>query len=189
MRNLTFLKESLANFRSVGSVTRSSKFLCKAMIEPIDFHRNKIIVELGPGDGVITEFILKSLAEDGILIVFEINEAFCEKLKTIDDSRLVVVNDSAHLLQDYMKKLELDHIDAIVSALPFVVLPEELSNSILKTCFDSLRRGGLFIQMHYSLLRKRWYEKMFGKLVVNFVPINFPPAFVFVCRKGAVSNG
>ncbi len=178
-----FLKESLKNLKTVGSVARSSSFLCKAMIDPIDFSKNQVIVELGPGDGVITEYILERMTDDSTLIAIEVNETFCEKLKQINDKRFFVVNQSAEHLDEILKHHGYKECDAIVSAVPFVVLPDDLTDKILAKCHLVLSQKGLFIQYHYSLFLKKMYNKIFSNIETDFIPINIPPAFVFICQK------
>jgi phospholipid N-methyltransferase len=180
---LDFFKESIKNLKTVGSVARSSSFLCKAMIEPIDFSKKLVLVELGPGDGVITDYILDKMTAESTLIAIEVNEVFCEKLKLIPDKRLIVVNLSAEHLDEILKQHGFEHCDAIISAVPFVVLPEDVTARILNKCKFVLVKRGLFVQYHYSLFLKKLYFEIFGNIETDFVPINIPPAFVFTCRK------
>ena len=88
MKKIAFLKESLKNLKTVGTVTRSSKYACKAMIAPVNFDDANVIVELGAGDGVITEHIIKAMKPGSILLSFEVNPLFCEKIREINDPRL-----------------------------------------------------------------------------------------------------
>ena len=86
-----FLRESIRNLRSTGSVAPSSRFLCRAIASKIDPEKARIVVELGPGDGVVTRFILDRLGPEAKLLIFEINEVFVEKIKSnFDDPRLAV---------------------------------------------------------------------------------------------------
>ena len=183
MKKITFLKESLKNLKTVGTVTRSSKYACKAMIAPVNFDKANVIVELGAGDGVITEHIIKAMKPDSILLSFEVNPLFCEKIREINDSRLHVVEDSAEHLEKYLKKHNIKEIDYVISAIPFVSLPDELGYSIVGECKNFLKEGGLFIQIHYSLLAKKIYQRVFGNVKVNFEPLNIPPAFVLISTK------
>ena len=183
MNNIAFFKESLKNLRTVGTFTRSSQYLCKQMVKHVNFDNAKVIVELGAGDGVITKHILKRMRKDSILLSFEVNEEFCKKLREIGDKRLIVVEDSAEKLGEYLKKQNTNHIDFIVSAIPFVALPDELGLSIVQKCHNYLKKNGSFIQVHYSLLAKKLYQSVFGNVDVNFAPINIPPAFVLVSKK------
>lgn len=169
--------------RTVGTITRSSQSLCKHMVRHVDFKKAKIIVELGAGDGVITEYILKKMEDDCVLLAFEVNEKFCKKLQKIEDKRLILIEDSAEKIEEYLNQHQFDHADYIISAIPFVVLPDELGFSIISKCKHVLQQKGLFIQLHYSLLAKKMYQKIFGNVDVNFVPINIPPAFVLVSEK------
>lgn len=179
-----FFKEGMRNIRTTGSITPSSKFLCKKMVDKVDFSTSKFIVELGAGDGVLTEHILSKMSADTSLMVFEINPKLCQVIKDrFQDDRMILIEDSAEKLPDYIKKHNLPDVDFVISALPFTSLPKELAPRVLSTCQKSLRRGGKFIQMHYSLILRKLYKQIFGNLKVDFTPMNVPPAFVFVCEK------
>lgn len=183
MNKIAFLKESLKNIKTIGTVTRSSKYLCKAMVKPVDFKNSKVIVELGAGDGVITEHILKEMSKDSILLCFEVNEMFCEKLRSIKDDRLKVIEDSAENLAVYMEKYGAKEVDNVISAIPFVSLPDELSYRIVRECHKFMKKGGLYLQVHYSLLMKKMYQTVFGNVDINWVPLNIPPAFVLMSER------
>ena len=183
MGAIDFFKESIKNLKTVGTLTRSSKFLCKGMIKHVDFKSAKVIVELGAGDGVITKHILSSMSPDCKLITFEVNESFTNQLLEINDDRLIVVQDSAEKLEFYLKKNNLQIIDFVISAIPFVIVPKEIANNILEVCKKNLKDGGLFVQVHYSLMAKKLYKKAFGNVDINFVLLNLPPAFVLVSQN------
>ena len=183
MKKLEFFKESLKDLKTVGTFTRSSKFLCKGMIKHIDFSDAKLIVELGAGDGVITKFILDEMEPDAKLLVFEVNERFCEVLRGIDDDRLIIAQDSAENIGSHVERLGFEKVDAIISAIPFVALPKELGYSIVRECHRCMKKGGMYIQVHYSLLTKKLYETVFGNVDINWIPLNVPPAFVLVSEK------
>ncbi len=180
---IEFFKESIKNLKTVGTVTRSSKFVCKEMISHVDFSTAKTIVEIGAGDGVITHHILDALQGDTQLVSFEVNEYFCKILEQIEHPNFNLVQDSAEKIEEYLTKLNLGKADYIVSAVPFVAFPDDLALRIVETCAAQLKPGGLFIQLHYSLLTKKLYEGVFGNVDVNFVAINLPPAFVLVSEK------
>jgi len=183
MNSFKFLKQGLKNIKTVGTLTRSSKYLCKEVIDPIDFQSAKQIVELGAGDGVITEYILDNMTADAQLHAFEVHPEFCKVLRKLKDPRLNLVEESAEILLDYLKRQQIDQVDYIVSAIPFVALPDELAYDIVNQAQKALKPGGLYMQIHYSLLAKKIYEGIFSDVDINFVPINIPPAFVLVCTK------
>jgi phospholipid N-methyltransferase len=185
MSAFDFFMEGLKDIRTVGTISRSSKFVSKKMISFVDFKTAKCIVELGAGDGPITKYILQAMGPDTKLLAFEINSKLCEIMRQrfAGDKRLVVIEDSAENIDKHIAALGFDAADYVISALPFVALPEELGDSILAESRDALRPGGRFIQLNYSLIPRKRYEKVFGNSDIAFVPINIPPAWVTVCEK------
>jgi phospholipid N-methyltransferase len=183
MTPVKFLKESLRNLKTVGTITRSSKYVCQRMIRPIDFSKAINVIELGAGDGVITRHILNKMSADSKLFVFEVNDSFVKRLDLIKDPRLHVVHASAELMEEKLKELGVEEVDYIISALPFVVFPDDLANKIVEKSFDMLKMGGTYIQIHYSLMLKKMYARIFGNVHVRFVPLNIPPAFILVSNK------
>ncbi|MCB0587408.1 MAG: methyltransferase [Phaeodactylibacter sp.] len=183
MKSIEFLREGLKNLKTVGTVARSSRHLCKGMIKHVNFQDARLIVELGAGDGVITKHILKSMHPDATLLAFEVHPKFCESLRKIKDKRLIIAEDSAEKLGEYLERIGATEVDFFISAIPFVALPKELGYKIVSICHKYLRKSGLYIQVHYSLLTKSLYETVFGNVDVNFVPLNVPPAFVLVSEK------
>ncbi len=183
MNAITFLSESLRNLKTVGTVTRSSPALCKGAIRQVDFVGARHLLELGAGDGVITKHILAAMHPEARLMAFEVNARFCDQLRALDDERLIVVEESAEHLKRHLLANDFAEIDAVVSAIPFVSLPKTLADTIVRLCEDVLRVGGPFCQVHYSLVRKKVYETIFGNVKVDFIPMNVPPAFVLTSRK------
>jgi len=184
MGTIKFFRESLKNLKTVGTITRSSKYLCKGMVKPIDFSTAKVIVELGAGDGVVTEHILEAMAPDAKLLAFELNHKFCNQMRNkLKDDRLIIVEDDASKLPHYLSENGLGKIDAVISAIPFTIIPEEITYKIVNTCKDHMVDNGTYVQIHYSLIPKKIYKNVFGNIFINFIPLNVPPAWVMVCKK------
>ena len=183
MKRLDFFSESLKNLKEVGTVTRSSRYLCRSISQHIDFSQAGVIVELGAGDGVISKELLKNMNPDSKLIALEINDAFSDILDKLDDSRLLFYKRTAEDLMDILEELGIDQVDYVVSALPFTVMPASVSENIVSQCFNALLSGGKFIQVHYSLVKKGLYKSKFGNVKVNFILKNLPPAFLLISNK------
>lgn len=184
-QRLDFLRESFRNLRSTGSVAPSSRFLCRAIVEKIDPVRAKVVVELGPGDGVITRYILERLHADARLLIFEINEAFVKKLHTAfqHDKRVIIIHDSAEHMGRYFQENGIEKVDYFISGIPFIMLPEILAERITSSCLQWMRTGGRFVQFHYFPLMLHFYKRIFGNVDVDVVPLNIPPALVVCCEK------
>ena len=183
MGTIDFFRTSIKHLKTVGTITRSSKFLCKDMIKHVDFSKARSIVELGAGDGVITKHILKAMHPDAKLLTFEILPKMFDQLNAIGDDRMYAIQDSAEKIGEYLEKHDMGEADFIISAIPFVAFPEELTYKILNECKTHLKKDGKYIQVHYSLLTKKIYQEIFGNVDVSFTPLNVPPAFVLVSEK------
>lgn len=184
MQKIDFFKNTLKNIRTTGTITRSSKFLSKAMLSNIAFDRAKTIIELGPGDGVFTTYLLKKMKSDSRLIAFEINESFLEHLKlTFEDPRFELVSESAEHMTEILRTKGVESADYIISAIPFTILADDIVKIIVQSCYELLKPGGKFIQFHYALSNRKLYTDIFKNIQIKFVALNVPPAFVMVCEK------
>lgn len=179
----SFFSQSLKNIKTVGSVTRSSPFLCKEIVKQIEWLDHQVILELGAGDGVITKYILKKMPATSRLLALEVNPVFCLDLFAIKDPRLTVLQRNAMQLDEILKELQVERLDHVISAIPFVILPEQEALHIIKAACHHLKEGGKFIQVHYSLLAKKLYEQVFGHVQIKFIAFNIPPAFLLIMQK------
>jgi phospholipid N-methyltransferase len=185
-QHIGFFKESLKNLRATGSIAPSSPTLCKHIASKIDPLRAKVVVELGPGDGVVTKVLLERLQPDARLILFEINPVFVSQLETdIQDPRVTVIHDGAENMARYFHEMHITKVDYVVSGIPFTMLPETLVWQITQLCHEWLRIGGQFIQFHYNPILLNLYKKVFGNANLKFVALNIPPAVIISCEKTA----
>src|ERR1700712_1797353 len=104
----------------VGSIIPSSKTVINRMLAPVDWANTKLFVEYGPGVGTFTRPILDRLAPDATLVTIDTNPDFCDYLKrSINDSRLQIVNGSAADVRQILASLGLGQADYTISGLPF----------------------------------------------------------------------
>lgn len=168
----------------VGSITPSSKFLMRKMFAPINFSKADVILELGPGNGVFTKGLLSKMNKDSKLISFELSKSFCEYINhNIKDDRLILVNDSAEKVENFLNNRGITKVDYVVSSLPLAVIPKEIKHKILDNCVNLLNKDGRYIQFQYSLNAKKLLKTKFKNVEYKFTPINIPPAFVYQCHN------
>ena len=114
----TFAKEAVADFRSVGAVLPSSRFLTRMMLRPLPLKRARLVVEVGPGTGAMTQALLEQIPFGASLLAFEINSHFCDHLKvTLQDSRLNVIHAGWERLRNEVESRGGRRVDAVVSSL------------------------------------------------------------------------
>tara|TARA_B110000211_G_C13990417_1_gene513723 strand:+ start:475 stop:1020 length:546 start_codon:yes stop_codon:yes gene_type:complete len=179
---MSFITEFFKNKSEVGAVAPSSKFLGKKMYGGINFSKVKCIVEFGPGTGVFTKEIIKRMNPDACMLVFETNPSFYIKLKQeIVDPRVVILNESAEKIGEYLALENQEKADFIISSLPLTVFPKKLKESILKSAVENLSKNGQYIQFQYSLNAHKLLKEKFNSVKLAFSLINMPPAFVYKC--------
>lgn len=159
------------------------------MVEPVDFNRAKIIVEFGPGTGVITFEILKKMNQHAKLYVFEINEEFVEKLKTVPDERMEVIDDNAENLEAHIKERGISKADYVISSIPLAMIPKKTEYAILNSVKNILNPHGAFIQFQYSFASLKKLKEVFDDVKIDFASMNVPPAWVFTCRIKENAHG
>jgi len=171
MRSVHFILESLKHPKQTGTLAQSSRFLAKKMVQEIDGAID--VIEFGPGIGSVTLEILRRLPENGRLTCFEINSNFCKCLETINDSRLKVINDDAQNCEQYV-----DNPDCIISCLPLGLFAKPKRSKIIALSTKSKT----YIQFQYTPFLRTKMKHHFRDVKIRFVPLNFPPAFIYICK-------
>lgn len=184
MAKKTSLFESfLKKGNKVGSITPSSKFLIKKMLDPVSFSDNMCIAEFGTGTGNITRELLARMPGRSLLLAFEINPELFQQLHLeLKDDRLQLINDSAEHLEKYLQQHGRQKADYIISSLPLAILDRELEERILDCVVRSLAPGGAFVQFQYSPASLKKLRDRFSEVKTDFTPYNIPPALVYTCK-------
>ncbi|HOE26493.1 MAG TPA: methyltransferase domain-containing protein [bacterium] len=184
MSRIRFFLNFIRSPRQVGSVTPSSRWLCRRLLGAADLPETGCVVEFGPGTACLTRMILDALPAGARLMAFEINQDFVEMLqRELPHPRLLLVNDSAEHVERHLRARGYDGADYIFSGLPFTTIPSALRERILRAAYAALKPGGKFIAYQYSLILRRMLLGIFDDVRLGFEPRNIPPAFCFVCTK------
>ena len=178
---LTFLMKFIESPSQVGSITPSSRFLANNMLKFIDWKTVRVIAELGAGTGAITKHIQELKHQDCKVAVFEKDEEMRDELSTLYPD-LLYFEDALRLFEN-VKSMGMESLDAVVSGLPFTLFKETVRERLLDGVLHSLKPNGVFVAFQYSLQMKKLLSRKFSRVEISFVPLNFPPAFVYVCHK------
>ncbi len=173
----------IKNIKRTGTIVPSSKELINRLLSSIDFSEARCIVELGPGNGCVTQTILQRMHKDCQLICLELDNDFAKQLQTLDDPRLHVYNACASSIRPILEEFDIDEVDHIVSSLPLALIKDEVVQDILKTVGSNLKEGGRFLQYQYTLANYRDVKPFFKDVKLRFTWRNMPPAFVYECVK------
>jgi phospholipid N-methyltransferase len=183
---LLFARNFFRHPRMLGSIVPSSRFLIKELLQPIDWNQARVIVEYGPGVGVITEEILRRMRSDAILIAIEMNPDFVTHLRsTLPDERLQVVEGSAELVGEVLERFGRGKANYIISGIPFSTIPAAVRERILRNTSEALAPGGAFLVFQFSTRVLEDLQRVFHYVRRKFEPLNVLPAHLFFCQLGA----
>jgi phospholipid N-methyltransferase len=171
MDSLRFARQFLRHPKQLGTVVQSGRTLARKMADEVG--ESVQVVEFGAGTGPVTREILRRLPGNGRLTCFEINRELCRCLERIGDPRLHVINDDAANCGRYVTQP-----DCVISGLPLTLFDGEARETILAIA----GRSGRYIQLQYTPVLSKDIRRYFSEVRLKFVPLNFPPAFVYVCR-------
>ena len=176
---IAFLKALIANPRATGAVLPSSKYLAREMANQV-IDKDKLVVELGAGTGIVTEMLLESGIDANNLIAVEYSHDLVQQLrKRFPDIRIIEGNAA-----DLCDLLNNAPVFTIVSSIPLLSLPKTLTEMILKQIEIALPDKGRYIQFTYDLSQIKKLplitsHKIYSKCVWR----NIPPARVDVWEK------
>ncbi|MFJ6569006.1 class I SAM-dependent methyltransferase [Streptomyces sp. NPDC091292] len=185
---MSITREFLRRPLTTGAVAASSRRLAGAMTHGIGLEDARLVVELGPGTGAFTGAILSRLAPGARLVAVELNAVLAARLADeLRDDRLDVVHASAADLPALVP----DRVDAVVSGLPWTVMPQDRQCAVLDAVTEVLTPVGRFTTFAY--VHAAWtpparrftaaLDRRFGALERSAVVWpNLPPAFVHRAR-------
>lgn len=183
---LLFARNFFRHPLMLGSIVPSSRFLIRELLTPIDWTRAHVIVEYGPGVGVITAEVLRRMRPDGLLIAIETNPDFVSYLRgAFSDPRLKVVAGSAESVEEILRRCGSSQADYIISGIPFSTIQAPLRERILRRTRAALAPGGAFLVYQFSSRVFPDLKRVFGYVGRKFEPLNVLPAHLFFCQPHA----
>ena len=170
----SFYKAFFKNPRAIGSVTPSSPWLSRGVASMVP-NSEGYILEIGAGTGAITKALLQRGIAHHRLIIVESSQILVEALKSKFPLIKILHGDAkdlSALLGDLSK-----NIDAIVSSLPLLILPEKTKNKIISEIEKILKPRNYYIQYTHSFVPSIFESKVrFKKVKSKNIWLNFPPA-------------
>ena len=183
--SLEFFKGFLKNPREVGSVIPSSRFLTRRTLECGEVRQARVIVELGPGTGVLTRHALERMRADAKLVAIEISRDFVELLqKEFPDPRLFVHHGSATEIEAALAKIGARQADLVMSGIPFSTLERGVGLATLRAAKRVLAPGGRFVAYQFRSKVRDFGEPVFGTRAETHSGFwNVPPMKIYVWRQ------
>jgi phospholipid N-methyltransferase len=174
-----FFRSWLHDPFGVASIAPSGRALARAMAAGIG--PGARVIELGAGTGTLTQALLENGVAPQHLHLVERNPRFVRILRRRFPELCVHAIDAGQLAMHFDGCR--GQFDFIVSGLPIVWFRQTLKRAIVGGAFELLTPGGRFHQFTYlgrppiegRILDELGLEAIFA----GFVPLNFPPGFVY----------
>lgn len=140
------------------------------------------VAEIGAGTGTITRAILDRGLAPEALELYELNAAFCERLRGLYP-RSVVHNLPAQEMVNVGRR----GLDAVISGVPTLPMPDALQAAIVGAALSMMKPGAPFVQITYGAAPplSEAVRAQFGLRHSRSRRIwrNLPPAQVYVFRQ------
>ncbi len=184
---MSIFAEFLRRPWTTGAVAASSAGLARHMTDGLGLGDAELVVELGPGTGVFTEAIVSRLRPGARLVTVEVNPRLATALAQRWHDNHVVV-DVRHASAEALPDLVDGPVDAVVSGLPWTLMPATRQLAILDAVTTVLAAHGRFCTFAYrhaswSPPARRFSAALHNRFaVVDRTPVvwtNLPPAFVY----------
>ncbi|HET7084575.1 MAG TPA: rRNA adenine N-6-methyltransferase family protein [Rhizomicrobium sp.] len=174
-----FLRGLVHDPKGVSAPTPSSPALARALAGEVDISRPGLVLELGPGTGVVTEALLQQGVEPERLIAIEQEPNFAQLMRRRFPA-VKVCHSDALVFETCLPAQAC--VAAIVSGLPLLNFPLAIRRSLLRRALACQWAGGSFIQLSYSWRPPVPLESGMT-LDKKIIWRNFPPAHVWTYRS------
>jgi phosphatidylethanolamine/phosphatidyl-N-methylethanolamine N-methyltransferase len=185
-RSDRFIAAWLRSPLKVGAVVPSSRTLAKAMAKQVDVSKPGVVIELGPGTGVVTHALLKAgIAHDKLLVIERDKRMYGVMAAQFPD--LDVICADAMELTKTLAERKVTKVSAIVSSLPLLSMPKQVRGAIEKQMAEAIGDEGVIVQFTYGarspLPKTELFKYRLWGRRVRSVLANIPPAHVWVYKR------
>lgn len=189
--NIQFLQAFLKNPLAVGAVTPSSPELALKMIEGIFPDENNIVLELGVGTGSFTKVLVDVIQDEKSYLGLEISRDFIKALR-VEFPKMKFIGGNAVKCVALHEKSKFGKVSYIISGIPFVTLPNEVGDEILKEISKFMDKGNcVFRTFQYAhgyyfpsaIKLRQFMNSRYGKAEKSpMIVKNVPPAFTLTWK-------
>jgi phosphatidylethanolamine/phosphatidyl-N-methylethanolamine N-methyltransferase len=182
--HIAFLQGFLRRPQQVASVVPSSRFLERRLVSLADIRGAQLVVELGPGTGGTTRALLAALPANAKLLCIELDPDFAALLARETDPRLIVHHGSAEDLEEVLAAHRLAAPDAVISGIPFSIIPPAVGVRIIEGIRRALAPGGRFLAYQVRGTVAELAKPVLGEPDTTLELRNIPPVRVFRWHVG-----
>jgi phosphatidylethanolamine/phosphatidyl-N-methylethanolamine N-methyltransferase len=178
-QHFDFIKGLIARPKNVAAITPSSPALARAIAEQVDPSIDGLLLELGPGTGVVTEALIeRGIAAERITAI-EYDPDFAEMVADRCPGVRIIKGDA----YNFPKLTGETQFTAVVSGLPLLTRPMTERQALLQTALRHLKPGAPFVQLSYGTNPPVPAPDGVTLKRAALVLMNLPPARVWTYRR------
>lgn len=184
---LRFFRGWIDKPKAVGSIVPTSNATARRMASIVRPERDDLVLELGPGTGVITRAILARGIKARNLVCVEYSESFAERLQE-DFPDVTIIHGDAFDLSNVLLPWKGRTFDSVISGIPLLNFSIEKRIALVEQVLDWLPLGRPVVQLTYGPFSP--VPPGCGNYSVerfDFVLRNFPPAHLWLYRRSVPS--
>lgn len=152
----------------------------------MNFQKDCVIVECGPGNGVFSWAILRQMTAASKLFLIESNGVFINYLnRSVRDPRVKTIHGNASDMHMLLGRYGVSQADYLILGIPFSFLNHNFNHQILANSRKAMKKGGKIIIYQFSPRIKKYLTRHYSEVRMDFELFNVPPLFIFE----AVSEG
>ena len=172
----------------MGAVSPSSKALGRAMAgyvpDPTQFDESSMVLELGPGTGVVTQCLIERGVPESSLHLVEYSEEFCVLLRARFPKAKVTHGDAYQVAAEIESHADGRRLEAVISGLPLFTKPDQQREIVVGAPLARMAAGRPFIQFSYALTLPVKPARIGATIETSpWIKRNLPPARGLVYRK------
>ena len=181
---LDYLREFKQSPRSIGSFAESGAQLSAAMAKAAHVKPSEVVVEFGPGTGVITAQLLAQGVLPSQLLLIEFNAKFAANLRMRFPHLNILQGDAWQIEKIMAEHFPGQKCSAIVSSLPLLNFPKA-QRALLMAAVDRVLDPvhGRFVQFSYGLKSPIELGDKFTQSRSKWIVKNVPPARVWLYKR------
>lgn len=186
----TFFAAARSNPRAIGAITPTTPAVGALIAQVVPSVGAPVVLELGPGTGTVSDGVHHRLSEASRHIGIELRDDLVEYLRAHKPWLEVVHGDAIHLLS-LLDDLGVHQVDAVISTIPWTVLPRNVQEHILRQVINILAPDGVFTAVTYIPSLRAAGKRQFRRLLAAsfdevLTPVTlacFPPIQHYLCRR------
>jgi len=172
----------IATWRTTGAVAPSGPALARRMVRDVDPAAVEPVLELGPGNGVVTQALIDRGVAPERIVAIEFNPEFC-RLLTARHPCVRLVEGDAFDLEKSLAGVHDGAFSHAVSSLPLLLWPEAARRGLVRDVLRRLAPGGTLTQFSYAPKPPVAASADFTVTGSGYIVLNLPPARVWTYRK------